>query len=151
MNRPFSSLLLSSLILFCLTIGPSPANEPIVSTHQQEKCVRVPDLSGRWSGYWESDETGHTGPIKARIERIDCCHYRVVYCGRFWKVLPFRYVSELNVTGYGNGSVCLSGSERLGPLMGTFSYNAWASSSKIVLCYRSRKDQGRFVMTRRCD
>lgn len=138
-------------------VADPPVSEPEMIEPQQVAqslptpmpCMAcVPNLEGRWSGYWESDETGHTGPLRARVEKIDSFHYRVVFCGRFWKVVPFRYGSELAVTGKGHGVVCLGGSERLGPIMGDFSYNARATNNQIVLCYKSRKDHGRFVMCR---
>lgn len=129
------------------TTGPSET--PPLAPATPRACI--PDLSGEWSGYWVSHDTGHTGPIRARFERTDACHYRVVFCGRFCKVLPFRYATTLNITGYGPGYVCLGGSQRLGPLFGTFSYNASATSTRFVSNYQADDDSGKFVMSRCCD
>lgn len=124
-----------------LTGGDAPPNAP----------VYVPDLTGEWAGYWESDSNGHTGPIRARFERLNGCRYRVTFCGRFCVLLPFRYVTELQVTGWSHGCVCLSGSHHLGPIFGTFSYNARATHTRFVSRFSAADDHGKFVMTRCCD
>jgi hypothetical protein len=109
------------------------------------------NLTGEWTGYWESETTGHTGPMRARFDRVDACHYDVLFCGRFCKVLPFLYATQLNVTGHGGGCVYLGGSHRLGPLFGTFRYSAWGSHTRFVASYSADNDRGRFVLTRKCD
>src|SRR5262245_46933962 len=81
--------------------------------------VPAPDLSGRWSGHWESGENGHRGPLRATFTRIDDSHYRVVFRGRFWLVVPFRYGMTMNVTGSDGDKLILSGSQKLGPLLGS--------------------------------
>lgn len=137
------------LVLLAAVLAPMTAcnaSEPALTPAAETVCV--PDLSGEWSGYWESDVNGHTGPIRARFERLDACHYRVVFCGRFWMVCPFRYTTTLRITGYGPGVVCLGGSHRLGPVFGTFSYNARATHTHFVSRYCAQEDHGRFVMTR---
>jgi hypothetical protein len=131
-----------------LGVSVSAASEPAAAPASETVCV--PDLTGEWSGYWESDVNGHTGPIRARVERLDACHYRVVFCGRFWRVCPFRYTTTLRITGYGPGYVCLGGSHRLGPVFGTFSYNARATQTHFVSRYCAEDDHGTFVMTRCC-
>lgn len=139
----------SALVVVVGTLAAvSRASEPAAAPPAQTVCV--PDLTGEWSGYWESDVNGHTGPIRARFERLDACHYRVVFCGRFWMVCPFRYTTTLRITGYGPGYVCLGGSHRLGPIFGTFSFNARATQTQFVSRYCAEDDHGKFVMTRCC-
>ncbi|OAI40361.1 hypothetical protein AYO40_04835 [Planctomycetaceae bacterium SCGC AG-212-D15] len=106
-----------------------------------------PDLSGRWSGHWESCPTGHCGPLHARFCKIDDCHYRVNFHGRFFKVIPFRYSVTLNVTGTADGVVFLSGEKRLLGF-GTFTYQAQATDCSFTATYCSRSDTGRFELTR---
>src|SRR5262245_15042767 len=53
--------------------------------------AQPPDLTGRWSGRWESDKNGHSGPLHARFRQLDCETYRVAFRGRFWGVFPFYY------------------------------------------------------------
>jgi hypothetical protein len=108
------------------------------------------DLSGKWSGRWESHTTGHSGPLKARFTPMDDTHYRVSFSGRFWKVVPFRYTITLNVVGWSGDSVLLSGQARV-PLFGTFTCTAWASDTDFHARYSSRRDAGTFSLERRCD
>jgi hypothetical protein len=109
----------------------------------------APDLSGRWSGHWESCPTGHCGPLHAHFCRIDDCHYRVRFHGRFMKIIPFRYSVILNVTGESDGTVFLSGEKRLLGF-GTFTYQAQATDCSFTATYCSRSDNGRFELTRDC-
>ena len=59
----------------------------------------VPDLSGKWSGYWVSDKNGHNGPLRATFRQQDWDTYRVTYSGRFAKIIPFRYSTTMDVVG----------------------------------------------------
>jgi hypothetical protein len=110
--------------------------------------AQSPDLSGRWSGYWVSDRNGHTGPLHGRFRRLDADTYRVAYTGRFWGVFPFRYSTNMQVVGVGDGVVQLAASRRLGPL-GTFTTLATATETHFDATFWSRNDSGRFVMSRR--
>lgn len=107
-----------------------------------------PALSGKWSGYWQSDRNGHSGPLHGRFHQVDADTYRVVFHGRFWGVFPFRYRTTMDVVGTGDGVVQLSASRRLGPL-GTFSTTALASGTEFDATFSSRNDSGRFVLNRR--
>ena len=107
----------------------------------------VERVCGHWSGYWESGTTRHHGPLNGTFTQTDPAHYRVVFTGRFFKVIPFRYAQTLEVTGYQDGAVILSGSSRL-PLFGTFEYRATATGTDFVATYQSRSDQGKFILKR---
>src|ERR1700675_3687993 len=85
-----------------------------------QEPAAVPDLTGNWSGLWESCKNGHHGPLSARFCKTDDGHYEVVFRGRFFKVVPFRYATALTVTGYEGDRVLLSASKRLGPVLGSF-------------------------------
>jgi hypothetical protein len=111
--------------------------------------AQVPDLSGKWSGYWVSDRNGHTGPLRGRFRQLDADTYRVAYSGRFWRVFPFWYATKMQVVGVGDGVVQLTASRNLGPGLGTFTTTAFATASTFDATFSSRKDSGRFVMTRR--
>ena len=111
-------------------------------------AAQPPDLSGRWSGHWVSATNGHTGPLHARFRQVDCDTYRVAFRGRFAKLLPFWYTTKLDVVGMGDGVVLLSASQRL-PLLGTYSTTATATASDFDATFTSRKDSGRFIMSRR--
>jgi hypothetical protein len=108
----------------------------------------APDLSGNWSGRWESGSNSHQGPLRATFRRINDTQYRVVFRGRFWVVVPFRYAVTLDVVGQQGDRVLLAGSSRLGPIFGTFEYSAEATESDFIATFRSRNDHGVFVLTR---
>jgi hypothetical protein len=133
--RPRSLLALAALLL---TGSIAAAQQP----------VAVPDLTGNWSGHWESCKNGHHGPLSARFCKADDGHYKVVFRGRFLKVVPFRYATTLTVTGYDGDRVFLGASKRLGPVLGSFSMDADATSSDFTARFTSRDDNGLFVLRR---
>jgi hypothetical protein len=119
---------------------------PSVSFAQTPVVVpALPDLSGKWSGYWVSDKNGHTGPLRATFQQQDWDTYRVTYSGRFAKVIPFRYSTTMDVVGTGDGVVVLAAEKRLG-LTGTFRTTAIATGTNFDATFASRRDSGRFVL-----
>ena len=106
------------------------------------------DLSGSWSGSWESCSTGHAGPLRADFTRSSATQYRVNFAGRFFKILPFRYSVTLDVVEDHGDHVVLAGSSFLGRLFGTFTYHATADGCRFTADYRSKKDVGAFRLTR---
>lgn len=111
-------------------------------------AAQPPDLTVRWDGYWVSDVNGHTGPLHARFRQLDADTYRVAFRGRFAKIVPFWYATKLEVTGTGDGVVLLGASRQL-PLLGEYRTNAIVTATNFDATFTSRKDSGRFVMTRR--
>lgn len=111
-------------------------------------CAQQPDLSGKWSGYWISDKNGHNGPLHATFRQQDADTYRVTYSGRFAKIVPFRYSTTMDVVGTSDGAVVLTAEKRLG-LTGMFRTNATATATNFEATFASRRDSGRFVMSRR--
>src|SRR5262245_19505610 len=107
------------------------------------------DLSGGWSGQWESVSTGHTGPLRASFSRISDSQYQVDFRGRFFRVLPFHYSVVLNAVEEGD-TVRLSGDSYLGRMFGWFHYEAVASGDCFTASYSSCKDSGEFRLTRCC-
>jgi hypothetical protein len=108
------------------------------------------DLSGCWSGYWQSCTTGHHGPLKADFCRVSSTQYDVRFKGRFFKIIPFRYSVTLDVVSETEDTVKLAGSSFLGRMMGTFTYAATATEDEFVSRYSSCKDKGKFVLSRCC-
>ncbi len=110
--------------------------------------AQSPDLGGKWTGYWVSDTNGHHGPLRAAITPQGPEAYRVTFSGRFAKVVPFRYSTTMNVVGAGDGVTVLAAEKRLGP-MGTFRTTATVTGTNFDATFTSRRDAGRFVLTRR--
>lgn len=105
------------------------------------------DLSGHWSGTWQSAKTPHKGPLHAEFVRIDANHYEVFFRGRFFKIFPFKYSVVMSATEQ-DGVVYLSGSKYLGRMFGTFSFSASANDCEFNANYCSCKDSGCFNMVR---
>jgi hypothetical protein len=105
------------------------------------------DLSGRWRGTWDDSRSGHQGPLRASISCVDGQHYHAVFTGRFFKVIPFRFRTTLDVTGVEGDTVFLSGQSRLG-LFGTFHYSAQATEHDFTAHYSSRRYEGMFLLSR---
>lgn len=104
-------------------------------------------VAGSWAGQWVSDSTGHRGPLRATVRQLDAGTYRATYRGRFAAVVPFRYAMTMTVVGADDTVTYLAGEQRL-PLFGTFRYSATVSDADFVATFESRRDRGRFVMTR---
>jgi hypothetical protein len=109
---------------------------------------RAVDLSGTWSGSWNSDRCRHHGPMCATFTKINESQYCVHFRGRFFKIMPFRYTVVLDVVAEDDETTQLSGSSYLGRVFGTFTYSATATATSFNANYSSCKDWGRFCMTR---
>ena len=131
--------------------APAPTSAASVATPVAvaTQAMRIPDLTGDWCGSWQSCVNGHNGPMRASFCRLCNGNYKVTFTGRFCKLIPFRYTTTLNVTGYADGVIYLSGSQNLGPIFGTFTYNAWANDRQFASGYNAgSKDQGQFNLSR---
>jgi len=105
-------------------------------------------VDGRWrNGSWTDDNTGHEGPLHARFREQADGNYRVVFTGRFAKVVPFRFATTLNVVGQDGDSVVMEGQARL---MGfyRFNYQAVADAHTFQSQYSSRRWTGSFNLSR---
>jgi hypothetical protein len=105
------------------------------------------DLSGCWSGSWESCVTPHKGALWAEFVSCGPNQYEVHFRGRFFKIMPFQY-SVVMAAEERDGVVYLSGSKYLGRLVGTFSFSAAATETCFNANYRSCEDHGRFQLSR---
>ncbi|MCC9603204.1 hypothetical protein LOC67_21865 [Stieleria sp. JC731] len=102
--------------------------------------------SGRWTGSWTSQSSGHHGALRARIRQVDSDTYRAIFAGRFAVVVPFVYPAKLErVPGTCN---CYRSNTRL-PLMGDYRMTAHISSGQFSAVYNSKNDRGIFRMTQR--
>lgn len=106
------------------------------------------DLSGSWTGRWESTSTGHAGPLRATFRPCGEGRWAVDFSGRFFKIFPFRYSVTLRVIEDGEEGVTLAGSSWLGRMFGTFCYRAEADACRFEAHYTSKKDTGVFRLKR---
>jgi hypothetical protein len=65
------------------------------------------ELDGRWrNGSWTDTNTGHEDALRGNFrEKSD--GNKVVFTGRFAKVIPFRFSTTLNVVGHEGDKVFL--------------------------------------------
>lgn len=106
------------------------------------------DLSGAWSGSWQSCETRHHGPMSACFEKCGETSYKAHFKGRFFKVFPFQYSVVLNVVEESPEKTVLAGSSYLGRLFGTFYYRAEVTGDCFRATYSSCKDNGTWTLKR---
>jgi hypothetical protein len=112
-------------------------------------AARAVDLSGCWSGTWESCVTPHKGPLWAEFVSCGGNQYEVHFRGRFFKIMPFQYSVTMTAEER-DGVVYLSGSKYLGRMVGTFSFSAAATDTCFNANYSSCKDNGKFTLSRCC-
>lgn len=110
--------------------------------------VQASDPAGTWSGSWCSSRNGHHGPMRAEFCRTCDNQYSVRFRGKFWGIVPFAYRTTLQASTNSDGTVTLTGSRRLGLLLGTFSMQATVTGNTLKATYCSKQDQGTFTMSR---
>src|SRR5262245_50661239 len=112
------------LAIALIALGPVFGQDPCCAP-----CVDI--TGGGWSGRWTSCTTGHTGPLKARVIKKDCSHYRFIFRGTFRKIIPFRYAATLNVVGQQGDTILLAGQFPV-PFYGTFHYDAEVTETHFL-------------------
>jgi hypothetical protein len=116
-------ILLSLALVFCLT-----------ATSFAESRV--------YRGSWQSQSTGHSGAM--RITPQGDGSYSAVLAGRFAKVIPFVYRSELHPTANGT----YQSNKQLGPILGEYRMQATINGSYFNAAFQAAGDQGSFTMKR---
>ncbi len=99
-----------------------------------------------WRGYWQSESSRHGGPMRATIQP-SATGYSVLFAGRFAKIIPFVYRTDLRIAGTSGDTTFLAVEERL-PFVGTFKTEAIATPTSFDATFASKKDRGRFVLSR---
>ncbi|MBI1833077.1 MAG: hypothetical protein HYR84_16680 [Planctomycetes bacterium] len=106
------------------------------------------ELEGRWRhGYWTDANTGHEDVLRGRFRQQSDGNYRVVFTGKFAKVIPFRFATTLNVVGRDGDKVVMQGESRVVGF-GRFTYNASADANHFSAQYDSRRWRGEFILWR---
>ncbi len=115
--------------------------QPAVASPAEVAVASSPE--GKWSGQWRSEATGHQGPLKARIRKLDNDRYRAMFRGRFFAVIPFIYPTTLQRSGDSS----FTSSQRL-PLLGTYKMKAEVTSDQFKATFEGRRDTGVFELSR---
>lgn len=106
-----------------------------------------PLAGGGFRGTWSSETHGNSGPMRAFVRPRADGEYRVMFVGRFLKVVPFAYPAKLSVVGTTADGVMLSGSRRLGPF-GTFTMTGTLTPNALDAEFHAKSEHGRFTLTR---
>jgi hypothetical protein len=110
--------------------------------------ARAACLEGYWVGHWQSCTDQFKGTVNARITRCDATHYKAVFTGRAFKIMPYRYTVTLTACkNPETGKVYFKCSRKI-PLWGMYWMNGWASDCKFFAKYRTDDHTGYFVMRR---
>ena len=117
----------------------------LVSLVATSPSLSAASPTGKWRGSWNSGATGHSGPLKARVRKVDHDTYRALFVGRFAGIIPFAYPARLDrVAGTENQ---YTSSQRL-PLLGTYRMNATVTSQNIHANFKGGRDSGTFNLSR---
>ena len=103
-------------------------------------------LEGNWRGHWQSCTDQFKGTVNARITRCDARHYKAVFWGRAFKIMPYRYTVTLTACkSPTTGKIYFKCSRKI-PFWGMYWMNGWASNCKFYSKYRTDDHTGYFVM-----
>ena len=105
------------------------------------------EMSGRWTGSWHSETTGHHGPIKAKIRIDEEGNMVALFRGRYAKFLPFWYRTTLELSVQEDGMHYVTQHD-LGKRWGIFTLDAYWEGDTLKAHYKSPDDTGGFVLTR---
>jgi len=106
------------------------------------------DISGAWDGSWRSDADGHHGRLRCVMRKESEQLYQAEFRARFWKVFFYTYGVPFQV-GRTNDEFAFHGASDLGRLVGgVYSYEGTATPTNFLANYRSRYDNGVFVLKR---
>lgn len=126
---------LASLVCLCAAVWLSPvcsASDPV----------------GKWRGEWQSQSTGHRGPMRANVWKANDGTYQARFSGRFALVIPFTYKVTMHPSYDPHGNVHLHVAKPLGPLMGSYTMDAVSSGNDLNGSFRAAKDVGSVRMRR---
>lgn len=104
--------------------------------------------TGVWRGRWNSQSTGHSGPVRARIVAQPDGSYSARFSGRFAVVIPFTYRADLHPVDLPYGSTWLVSEKKLGPVLGSYRMQAIQTGDQFSADFHAGRDSGRFEMQR---
>ena len=107
------------------------------------------NLTGTWTGTWNSEISGHEGPLKAKFTISDANVVSARFTGRFFKIVPFKFLVKLDVTSQKDGVTKLSGKQDLGRALGVYHYDVTYQANEFVAKYHTDKDKGVFQVKKK--
>ena len=107
------------------------------------------NLSGNWSGNWQSEISGHQGALKAKFTVMDETKVQARFSGRFFKVVPFKFNVTLDVVSQKDGVTKLQGKQDLGRALGIYHYDVTYKGDEFIANYKTDKDKGVFTVSKK--
>ena len=115
-------------------------------------CVSsLPAVAGSpqvYRGKWQSQSTGHQGPMRVKVTSRADGNYDARFSGRFLVVVPFTYKVQLNNQGWSESGQQLGAYRQLGPLLGSYQMTAEMSPSSLNGSFTAAGDTGQISMRR---
>ena len=100
-----------------------------------------------YRGNWNSQSTGHQGPMRLRLTPRRDGNYNARFTGRFAMVIPFTYRVTMTPVATAGGNMQLVANKRL-PIFGNFQTVANVTPCDVNAAYCADRDQGQFTMSR---
>lgn len=100
-----------------------------------------------YRGSWQSQSTGHQGPMRLRLTQKTDGTYNARFSGRFLKVVPFTYKVSMTSVCEEGCQKTLVATKRI-PIFGDFRTTANVSPTNLRAGYSAAKDRGTFTMKR---
>lgn len=101
-----------------------------------------------YRGTWQSQSTGHQGPMRVKITERSDGNYDARFSGRFLLVVPFTYKTKLTNQGCSECGQILGANRQLGPLLGSYQMSAVMSASSLSGTFSAAGDTGQISMQR---
>ncbi|MCE2801770.1 MAG: hypothetical protein LW724_19755 [Planctomycetaceae bacterium] len=136
--KSFQQILLFAMLAFALACA-----SPFVA---QDSWAGNPQ--GEWKGRWQSQSTGHSGPMRVVISPTSRGTYQARFTGRFAAVIPFAYRAELIPQTSFDGKTVLTSSKKLGPILGSYQMQTEVSGNVLSGDFQAAGDRGSIMMRR---
>jgi hypothetical protein len=110
-------------------------------------------ITGRWTGTWKSEESGHEGGLRCILTQTDAKHYHADFHATFFGIFSYSYDIDLTARATDSATqpsiVYFNGEADLGWLAGgKYTYTGKADPRNFFCSYRADKDYGTFQMVR---
>lgn len=101
-----------------------------------------------YRGKWQSQSTGHQGPMRVRVTPRGDGNYDARFSGRFLVIVPFTYKVQLNNQGWTEAGQQLGADRQLGPLLGSYQMSAQLTPGSLNGSFSAAGDTGQITMQR---
>ncbi len=101
-----------------------------------------------YRGKWQSQSTGHQGPMRVKVTPRSDGNFDARFTGRFLVVVPFTYKTQLTNQGWSDAGQQLGAYRQLGPLLGSYQMSAQMTPATFNGSFNAAGDNGQVTMRR---